>query len=887
MLPRPAWLALGVVAAAVAGVAAGSGPAAGVARVAPAAAGVVCVLALAAAGAVRGVRRSSHRRLAPGFAAAALGAGLVAARLAAGIALAPGAAGAVPVAASGTSTWHATVEAAHLTKGHQLATIDVAGTNGATQLTCSATMPADPRLVAGDRIAWTGRVEPLGDTDYDRYLAAQDIAAKCEADAFTVTAHDRSPAGWLEQFRQASGDAIQRVVPEPAGGLAAAILIGLRDRVDRDVAASFTTAGVSHIVAISGWNIAVVSATLAALLRRRTRRRPRAVLTAAAVVGYTLFAGASASVVRAAVMSLVALATLESGRGARVSVGLSWAAALMIVAEPSAITDIGFLLSAAATAGLIAWATPLTHWLDDRAPRLPQSIRESLGVSMAAQLATLPLVLAAFGRLALIAPAANLAAVPLVPPAMGLGLVALVAGWFSMLGGHATVCGLVALPATLLLTVLIDLVGFFAALPGANETLAPPWSLVLAALAAAGLVPIDRSIAAGAKARAARPKPALGSSRTPPGRPVGRAVGAVCLTAVVAVTVFANRPNGEFHVVVLDVGQGDAILLEGNRGGRILVDGGPDGVLLLHDLDAQIPSWDRRLDAIVLTHPHDDHVTGLVSVLDRYRVGTAYESGWPSDTPEYRAWRASLASRQIRLDRLSTGSIMRLDDATLRVLWPDDGRIRSPGLDADATDNRKTNDASVVLLGQYEDRRFLLTGDAEDDVDPLLLARGLPRVDLLKVAHHGSATATSAALLDALRPAVAVISVGADNKYGHPNAGTLARLSSVSARIWRTDQSGTVDVALDRASVRVTSSRRAVAAVGPQNPTPCPLLYDSSDGRSEPGREHGAAPLARSTVLAFAPLARRRGDRGVARVARGTRRHADRSPPRRGRGPAP
>ena len=108
---------------------------------------------------------------------------------------------------------------------------------------------------------------------------------------------------------------------------------------------------------------------------------------------------------------------------------------------------------------------------------------------------------------------------------------------------------------------------------------------------------------------------------------------AAAILLVLAGSVVAGRPDGRMHVVVLDVGQGDSVLLEGDRGGRILVDGGPDATVLMTALDRYIPAWDRRIDAIVLTHPHDDHVAGLVAVVDRYRVGRAFESGWPASTP--------------------------------------------------------------------------------------------------------------------------------------------------------------------------------------------------------------------------------------------------------------
>jgi competence protein ComEC len=519
-------------------------------------------------------------------------------------------------------------------------------------------------------------------------------------------------------------------------------------------------------------------------------------------------------------------------------------------------------------------------------------LRESLGISLSAQAATLPIALLTFGRLALIAPAANLMAVPLVPPAMAAGALALVAGWLTQLGAPAPLTGLLAMPASLLLAALVAVVRFAAAVPGANETLPFPANVVAATIATGLLLVMHRALSRAARSKArSRPQP------TTPNRAAGPrvraryrwALGGAALLVVLAGSVVAARPDGSIHVIVLDVGQGDSILLEGDRGGRILVDGGPDANVLMADLDHYIPTWDRRLNAIILTHPHDDHVTGLVAVVQRYQVGRAFESGWSVDTPAYRAWKSALAARGLKRERLSTGETLRLDDATLTVLWPDDGTSRPTYLDPNATDNRKTNDASIVLLGQYEGRRFLLTGDAEDDVDPVLLSRGLPTVDMLKVAHHGSATASSDVLLATLRPEVAVVSVGAKNPYGHPNAATMARLRAHSAHVYRTDQDGTVETTLDQTAATVVASRgtvgtAAAAALGFSPATPSRafgLLYDSLDVRPEPCRERGIAAIAGAAGMAPPSRAGRRGNGGLAGVAGEPGRSIARSPPRR------
>ena len=254
---------------------------------------------------------------------------------------------------------------------------------------------------------------------------------------------------------------------------------------------------------------------------------------------------------------------------------------------------------------------------------------------------------------------------------------------------------------------------------------------------------------------------------------------------------------------MLDVGQGDAILVESRAGGRMLVDGGPDPERLLLELDARIPPWDRRIDLVVLTHPHEDHVAGLVRVLERYRVGRVFEPGMHGPGPGWDAWDEALRRGPPRAT-LAAGARLRLDEVTLTVLWPEPGVPVEP-----ASTGRGINDTSIVLLGEANGRRFLLTGDAEEDVDPRLLARGLPRIDVLKVAHHGSATATSAALLDATRPGVALVSVGTGNDYGHPAPTTLARLRDVGARLYRTDLHGTVVVDLRTDGLAVHASGAA------------------------------------------------------------------------------
>jgi len=275
---------------------------------------------------------------------------------------------------------------------------------------------------------------------------------------------------------------------------------------------------------------------------------------------------------------------------------------------------------------------------------------------------------------------------------------------------------------------------------------------------------------------------------------------------------FAHRPDGRTRLSVLDVGQGDSILVEGSRGGRMLVDGGPDPDRLLIALDERLPPWDRRIDALVLTHPHEDHVAGLAALLQRYKVGRVFEPGMRGPGPGYSAWSARLAARGIGTALLATGDQLTLDDIRLEVLWPDPGAVPAEPPDT----GTGINNVSIVLLGEVGERRFLLAGDIEEGIDPILLQRGLPAVDFLKVAHHGSRTSSTEAFLDAVRPGVAVVSAGAGNPYGHPAPATIERLQARAGRVLRTDRDGTVEIDLsaERVSVHTTGARRTGDATG-------------------------------------------------------------------------
>ncbi len=838
----------------------------------------------------------------------------------------------------GDGPWRMVVESVGSPRdGKQTATLATAGDGPAIKV--AATLPRYPVVIPGDVVTVDGSIRERPESAYGQYLERIGAVGTLTSRTLEVEPAPEDLGRRLEGLRRGAGEALTRVLPEPEAGLAAGILIGLRDRVDRDLAAAFTTAGVSHVVAISGWNIAIVAAAIAAMAGRLGRRR-RSVVTILAIFAYVAFAGASASVVRAALMAGVVLLARETGRAGRAAAALGWAATLLLITEPGLIADAGFQLSSLATAGLIAWATPLTAWIESAGRgRLPHWLAESLGVSLAAQAATLPIILVSFGRLAVLSPVVNLLVVPLVAPAMAAGILALAGGAALVAGAPPVLGAVVAAPGWVILRILVVVVQTAAGLPFASVTLVPPFDVITAGVATASLAAVTwwrrRRRVHPSIERAAGPPTTAASTPAPKaahdtGRRARRAAVAGLIVAIaVAGSVVAARPGSSPRVSVLDVGQGDAILVEGSRGGRLLIDGGPDPDRLLVALDRRIPPWDRRIDALVLSHPHEDHVAGLALLLERYHVTRVFEPGMRGPGPGYAAWLRELAASgaPIRLS-IAAGDRLAVDEIDLRVLWPIRGQVPATPPDG----GTGINNVSVVFLGHVGVRRFLLMGDVEEGIDPSLLTEGLPHVDLLKVAHHGSRTATTQAFVDAVRPAVAVASAGAGNPYGHPAKATLDRLAASGARVLRTDREGSVVVGFEPGGMTVrtegahtpaptprgTPTRATVATLAAvartptflcaipvtalvpiAPPAPAPAAARPNDGGRSPtvgyhrgddgawaGGRRLPAALPRSPALVRAARARRRRGRRLACRADRRPRDARRPPPGRvGRAP--
>jgi len=268
-------------------------------------------------------------------------------------------------------------------------------------------------------------------------------------------------------------------------------------------------------------------------------------------------------------------------------------------------------------------------------------------------------------------------------------------------------------------------------------------------------------------------------------------------TMVVLVAVFWRpQAQNEIKVYFLDVGQGDSEYIKNPDGEDILIDGGPDNSVL-NDLDQVMNFGDREINLVILTHPHADHITGLIEVLNRYQVDEVWETGVEYPSSSYDEWKNKIREKNIPDKSVSAGEIKNFGSTKIEILYP-----LSP-LQNNKIDN--VNNASIVSRLDYGNFSVLFTGDAEKEVQQQLVDKNI-YVDVLKVAHHGSENGLLEDFLTVTRPAVAVISVGAKNTYGHPAQSTINLLKKYAIRIFRTDQNGTIEIDSDGKDYEVKTS---------------------------------------------------------------------------------
>jgi competence protein ComEC len=579
--------------------------------------------------------------------------------------------------------------------------------------------------------------------------------------------------GWRERWRAHAIASIERVFVADAP-LAKALLVADMGDLSPEIRDRYAAAGLAHMLSISGLHVGIIAVALEILFQLlHLARRTATVASIVVVAVYVALIGAPQAAVRSAAMlaALGASRLLQRPTSPWALLAIGAAAPLV---SPRSVLEVGYQLSVVGVAALIAAGSLVRRAVPRRIDGWRRNLVAGLVVSTVATIVSAPLVAWTFGRISLVGPLTNLVAAPLMTlaqPMLFLGLLLAPISSLASLVGDAAHPLLVGFDT-------IALVG--ASIPGGSILVTP--TVVTALLA--GVASVALIVAC--------------VSRWPASALLVGSSAMVCLVW----SGLTPAGNGFVEVHLIDVGQGDAIGLRTPHGAWVLVDAGR----AWHGGDAGrsvvVPYLARRrgaLVAFILSHPHTDHVGGAATVISALHPEHYFDAAFAGDADAYRE--SLLRARQAgtEWERVHPGDSLVVDGVVLRFLGPDSAWT------AALTD---PNLASTIVLARFGQVRILLVGDAERPEEDWLLARygDSLRADVLKVGHHGSSTSSSGPFLDAVRPRIALVSVGAGNSYGHPSAAVMATLAERGAQVLRTDRLGTIVVRTDGQRLRVDAN---------------------------------------------------------------------------------
>ena len=622
----------------------------------------------------------------------------------------------------------------------------------ATRERAALTLDGEPPALGQ---TWTAAVtaRPLPDGGYGMWLARQHAIVLLEARTWTPVASAGPWARASEHVRERVRSAATRHLDDRVGGLLVGFVTGDTRLLPEDDRLAMQATALTHLTAVSGSNVAIVVAGVVGLLSLlRAGAGQRRLAVALVVPWFAYITRFEPSVLRAGTMAALLLVAGARGHVRDARHSLVVAVLVLVLLDPMLAGSLGLILSATATVGVLVVAPVVRRRLPDR---LPRRVADLASITLGAQVAVVPVVLVGFGELSVASVPANLVAVP----------AAMVAATISFVG---TVLALVH--------VEIGAVAFALAGPGSQ--------LVL--VAAHGFAELGGTVELARPATVAALVAGCGWLLS---RPRGRAARWWALAVVVALVATAvpiaagMLPRSGFTVTAIDVGQGDAFLVESPEA-RVLVDAGED---------AAAARWlrrngRRRLDLVVVSHPHLDHVGGVPEVLRSVAVGQVWAAPLPTELAEAAEVREVAAAQGVAVRAPTAGDRAIVGDLLVEVLHPPPGRPYRH-------EPSELNDSSYVLRVHHGDRRVLLTGDVEAAGQRDLLAgeHGQLDAELMTVPHHGSATSDPGFLRE-VGAQVGLIGVGADNPHGHPSPMVLAVLAQAGTEVYRTDEHGTVTV---------------------------------------------------------------------------------------------
>ena len=573
----------------------------------------------------------------------------------------------------------------------------------------------------------------------------------------------------IERFF-ASRQKPERLSPE--GAVFETLILGGRGRLTPETTRTMQKTGLFHLLAISGAHIGIISFFVFGFLRfLRVPVRSSYIVLIFFLIFYALLVEGRASVLRAVIMSLAFLFGKLLWKDVHPLNTISLSAFVLLLFNPFQLFDLGFQLTYAATLSIILFFPKVTA----RLPKLPLKISETFAMSLTAQMGVLPLIALSFNRIIFSGLLLNMIGIPLVGLIMAAGYLFLPVAFLGSVFARPF-----AAVITFLIKVFLGSTHLLDALPFLSYRIPTPPAFVVVGYFLFLLLLL-----------------------LPAGLRIWRRVCLVPLVGFSALLIFYpfSSATRDLRVTFIDVGQGDSVLLEFPGGKKMLVDGGglPTGNFDVGESVVSPFLWSRgikKIDYLVLTHPHPDHLNGLIAEARNFRIGEFWEALSPPGEPKYEELKAELSKVPER--RVFGGFTRREGNVEIRVLSP---REESPPV------SPMDNEKSMVMKISYGETSLLLAADigAATESDLVAGAEDI-KSDVLKAPHHGSSSSSSEAFLSAVSPRLVVISSGSGNPYGFPHQETLARYAKIGARVLRTDLRGAVEIDSDGRTISIRTS---------------------------------------------------------------------------------
>jgi competence protein ComEC len=672
-------------------------------------------------------------------------------------------------------------------------------------------VPRYPVYRYGDVLRLIGKLGTpprLEGFDYRGYLADRGIHSIMYYPRAEVLARGQGLKSlhWLHSLREGLSASLTRALPEPQGSLAQGILLGMRDNIPDSLHGAFSRTGTAHLLAISGLHLTIILAMFLGfgVMVFGRQRSTYIWITLAVIWLYALLVGMRPPIIRAAIMGSLFLMAELLGRQRSGITALAFAAAVMVGVQPDLLWSASFQLSFSAMAGLVL----LLPYLQDRGRRGAQALfhdRKALvnaastitdvsAASLAAVLAVWPLIAYYFGVVPLVTLPATFFSLPALPFVIVTSALVAFTGLFAVAAAQA-----LGWLAWLFLSYLVAVVQGFDALPHSSVevTTFSAWHVwgyyVILAAVIASVSHRQRLAALFSGLNSGMSRVAGHITRLRPDTAAKWLIPSLWVIAILLWAAILTAPGDKLQVSFLDVGQGDAILLQTPGGHNILIDGGPDPQKIVLALSEKMPFWDRTIDLVICTQPQADHVTGLVEVLRRYNVKQVLDPGVPYDSSVYREWLRLIEEEGIEYSIARAGQKIDLGGGiVIDILNPPAHSFLGTSCDIDNN--------GIVLKLTWNRISFLFTADIRPEAEfELMVQRADLKSTVLKVAHHGSMTSTIPQFLAAVDPDVAVISVGANNRFGHPSPDVVQRLIDRVGEdnVYRTDRHGTIEFITD------------------------------------------------------------------------------------------